>query len=98
LSAEQARYAADEARRHRDEILVLAERLRREAEQRRASAEQDRRATADHFETDTRQAIREELEISAEMQKSANALRGPGEAPTGKRRKQPGGSGPGGTR
>jgi len=93
LSADQARHAADEARRHRDEVLFLSERLRREAEQHRASAEAGRRTTADRFETDTRQAIREEMEISAEMQRSANALGGRSEAQPGPRRKQPGGKG-----
>ena len=98
MSAEQARLAAEDARRHRDEVFFAAERLRREAEQLRASAEQGRRTSADRFETDTRQAIREELEISAEMQKSANTLGERGGARPGASRKTRRGKGRSGPR
>jgi hypothetical protein len=87
-SAEEARSAADEARRHRDTVLRVVERLRRAAETGRAVAEQRRRTDADRFDTETRLAIREELEISAEMQKSANAFGEPGGASRGARKKE----------
>lgn len=54
---------------------MLAETLRRQAEWLRATAEKQRLAATAQFDTVTRKAIREELEVSAEMQKSANAIR-----------------------
>jgi len=87
-SADEARRAADEARRHRDTVLLVAEGLRRSGEEGRAAAERVRRTAAQHFETDTRRAIREEVEISAEIQKSADALEGSGSGRRDRRTKR----------
>lgn len=83
-AVEEARKAAEEARKHRDQVLLIAEELRRKAESVRSVAEQTRRTTADRFDTDTRRAIREELEIASEVQRTRDELRGP--APTKRRR------------
>ena len=78
-SAEEARHAAEDARRHRDAVLHAIEAQRRRSEQGRAAAEAVRRAEADQFDTRTRRAIREEVEVAAEMQRTTNELdrRGP---------------------
>jgi hypothetical protein len=49
-------------------VFFDAEHMRQRAEGERAAAEKTRRAASERFDTDTRRAIREEVEIASEMQ------------------------------
>ena len=69
-SAEEARDAADEVRRHLDTVRTLAEGLRREAEVKRESAEGVRRDAASGSEARVRRALREELQVFGELEKT----------------------------
>ena len=61
--------------RHRGQVYFVAERIQRFAEKERATAESKHRVATDQFSTETRRAIREEVEIASEMQKSEDEQR-----------------------
>lgn len=82
-SAEEARRAADEARRHLDTIRTLAEGIRRGAEVKRESAEAVRRDSARRSESMTRRAIREEMQVFSELERTRVEWPSPGGAPQG---------------
>jgi hypothetical protein len=69
-TAERVRAAAEGHRRTRDRVFFDAEHLRQRAEGERAAAERTRRVAADQFDSTTRRAIREEVEIASEMQET----------------------------
>jgi hypothetical protein len=84
-SAESARHAADDARRHRDEVLRALESFRQRAELDRKASEDVRRGRAEQFDTDVRRAIREEVEVAHEIQRTSDEISKAGRGGGGRR-------------